>query len=236
MGLRAIRFCLKNPEIFRTQLRAVLRAAVHGSCRLLIPMISCFTELQATRNILEDVKAELTRDGLKHNKNVQLGVLLEVPSAVAIVDLLAREADFLSIGTNDLIQYAFAIDRLNEHVNYLYDTLHPAVLRLLENIVNAANARGIAVAMCGEMAGDPVNIPILLGLGMEELSMNALSIPMVKKLIRAVTMEQCQELTNEAMQMQDSIEIRRLLEAWIQERFPEDFFLDESRQANDPKQ
>jgi phosphotransferase system enzyme I (PtsI) len=233
MGLRAIRFCLKNPAIFKTQLRAILRAAAHGSCRLLIPMISCFTELQATRHILSEVKSDLAHEGLEHNNDVRLGVLLEVPSAVAIVDLLAREADFLSIGTNDLIQYAFAIDRLNEHVNYLYDTLHPAVLRLLENIVSAAQARGISVAMCGEMAGDPVNVPILLGLGLEELSMNALSIPMVKKLIRSVTMDQCRELTYQAMQMQDAGEIRLFLESWIRERFPEDFFLDESRQANE---
>ena len=153
---------------------------------------------------------------------------MEVPSAVAIGDLFAKEVDFFSIGTNDLIQYALAIDRVNEHVNYLYDTLHPAVLRLIRQITVAGQAGGIPVAMCGEMAGDPVNIPILLGLGIDELSMNALAIPRVKKFIRSISMVDCHDLTAQAFQMQDAKEIHCLLEAWIRERFPKDYFLDES--------
>jgi phosphotransferase system enzyme I (PtsI) len=159
---------------------------------------------------------------------LKLGVLVEVPSAVIIADMLAREVDFFSIGTNDLIQYALAIDRVNEHVNYLYDTLHPAVLRLIRQITNAGQARGIRVAMCGEMAGDPVNIPILLGLGIDELSMNALAIPMVKKLIRSISMEECRDLTEEAFAMQEAREIHWFLESWIRERFPKDYFVDHS--------
>lgn len=228
MGLRAIRLCLEQPEIFKTQLRAILRASVHGTCRLLIPMISCLTELQATREILAEVSHDLVREGVEFDPGVPLGILVEVPSAVAIADLLAREADFFSIGTNDLIQYSLAIDRVNEHVNYLYDTLHPALLRLIGQIVEVGEAAGIRVAMCGEMAGDPVNIPILLGLGLSELSMNALSIPMVKKLIRSMSMEECRELTARAFDMTAAPEIRGMLEGWLRERFPHDYFVPQS--------
>jgi len=228
MGLRAIRLCLDRRELFTAQLRAIFRAAVHGNCRLLIPMISCLTELRATKDIMWEVQQELVDKGREFKQNLEVGVLVEVPSAVAIADLLAREADFFSIGTNDLIQYSLAIDRVNEHVNYLYDTLHPALLRLVRQIVRAGQATGIPVAMCGEMAGDPVNIPILVGLGLDELSMNALSIPMVKKLIRAVTIDECKELTAKAFEMPTANEIRLLLERWIRERFPNDYFLEAS--------
>jgi len=228
LGLRAIRFCLERRDIFKTQLRAILRASVHGNCRLLLPMISCLTELQTSKAILEEVKAELTGEGKVFSQRMKLGILVEVPSAVAIADLLAREVDFFSIGTNDLIQYALAIDRVNEHVSYLYDTLHPAVLRLIRQIVHVGQATGIEVAMCGEMAGDPLNIPILMGLGMDELSMNALSIPIVKKFIRLISMDECRELTNKAFQMQEAQEIHDLLEGWIRARFPNDYFVDQT--------
>jgi phosphotransferase system enzyme I (PtsI) len=228
LGLRAIRFCLSRRDLFKTQLRAILRAAVYGDCRLLIPMISCLTEIQSTREVLEEVKNELSAEERPYDGNVKLGILVEVPSAVAIADLLAKEVDFFSIGTNDLIQYALAIDRVNEHVNYLYDTLHPAILRLIRHVVISGQARGIPVSMCGEMAGDPVNIPILLGLGIEELSMHALAIPMIKKLIRAISMDECRELTSLAFEMNDAREIHVLLERWIRERFPHDYFLEQS--------
>jgi phosphotransferase system enzyme I (PtsI) len=228
MGLRAIRLCLDKTDLFRTQLRAILRASAHGSCRILIPMISCLPELRATRTLLEEEMENLDRSGLQFDPEIGLGILVEVPSAAAIADLLAREADFFSIGTNDLIQYALAIDRVNEHVNYLYDTLHPAVLRMIRQIANAGEAHGIPVAMCGEMAGDPVNAPILLGMGLNELSMNALSIPMVKKLIRSISIHECQELTVRAFEMTTAHEIRGFLEEWIRERFPQDYFVSES--------
>ncbi len=228
MGLRAIRLCLSYREIFQTQLRAILRAACHGNCRLMIPMISCMSEILTTKSIINHVKAELTAEGIEFCNDYKIGILVEVPSAAAIADLLAREVDFFSIGTNDLIQYALAIDRVNEHVNYLYDTLHPAVLRLIKHVVNAGQARGIDVSMCGEMAGDPVNIPILIALGINELSMNALSIPIVKKLIRSITLEECLELTDQAFRMQEADEIHAFLESWITERFPKDYFLNNS--------
>lgn len=228
MGLRAIRLCLNHKDLFKTQLRAILRAATGGNCRLLIPMVSCLRELHATKEIINEVQHELTGEGLQYGTDIKLGVLVEVPSAVVIADLLAREVDFFSIGTNDLIQYALAIDRVNEHVNYLYDTLHPAIIRLIRQITVAGQACGLEVSMCGEMAGDPVNIPILLGLGIDELSMNSLAIPMVKKLIRMVNMDECLELTREAFDMQDAEAIHRLLEGWIQERFPKDYFIDQS--------
>jgi phosphoenolpyruvate-protein phosphotransferase (PTS system enzyme I) len=228
MGLRAIRLCLNRTDIFKTQLRAILRASVDGDCKLLIPMVSCLTELLATKQLLAEVSRELESDGLPYARHLKLGILVEVPSAVAIADLLAREVDFFSIGTNDLIQYSLAIDRVNEHVNYLYDTLHPAVLRLIRQIVSAAQAGGIPVSMCGEMAGDPVNIPILLGLGIDELSMNALAIPLVKKLIRSISMDECRELSWQAFQMYEAREIHNFLESWIMERFPSDYFVDHS--------
>jgi phosphotransferase system enzyme I (PtsI) len=229
LGFRAIRLCLSRPDLFKTQLRAIYRAAVYGNCKLLIPMISCLPELFATKQILEIVKEELRSEGLPYGNEVKLGILVEVPSAVAIADLLAKEVDFFSIGTNDLIQYALAIDRVNEHVNYLYDTLHPAILRLIRQIVSAGQAGGIPVAMCGEMAGDPVNTPILLGLGLDELSMNALAIPMVKKLIRSISMDECRELTWQAFQMSDAKEIHGFLESWIRKRFPKDYFIDQNQ-------
>jgi len=226
LGLRAIRLCLERKDMFRTQLRAILRASVHGNCKLLIPMISCLTELQATKAIIKDVQEELTAEGAEFDRHISLGILVEVPSAVAIADLLAKEVDFFSIGTNDLIQYALAIDRVNEHVNYLYDTLHPAVLRLIRQVTHVGQAAGIEVAMCGEMAGDPLNVPILLGLGIHELSMNPLSIPIVKKLIRQVRMDECRTLTDRAFQMQHADEIHSYLEGWMRERFPTDYFFD----------
>ena len=191
-------------------------------------MISCLTEIQATKEMIQEVKERAGRRGETLRPHLKLGVLVEVPSAVAIADMLAREVDFFSIGTNDLIQYALAIDRVNEHVNYLYDTLHPAVLRLIRQVINAGQARGIHVAMCGEMAGDPVNIPILLGLGIDELSMNALAIPMVKKLIRSISMDECRDLTWQAFEMQEAREIHGFLDSWIRERFPKDYFVDHS--------
>ena len=225
MGLRAIRLCLNLKGLFKTQLRAILRAAHYGNCRLLVPMISCITEIHSTKAIIAEVKAELGSEGVQFGEDTKFGILVEVPAAVAIADLLAREVDFFSIGTNDLIQYALAIDRLNEHVNYLYDTLHPAVLRLIRQVVNAGQAYGVSVAMCGEMAGDPVNVPILVGLGIDELSMNALSIPLVKKLIRSISYDDCLELTHQAFQMQSAQEIHDFLEKWIFEKFPGDYFL-----------
>ncbi|MBI5570132.1 MAG: phosphoenolpyruvate--protein phosphotransferase [Desulfomonile tiedjei] len=228
LGMRAIRLCLNHRDLFRTQLRAILRAAVLGNCQLLLPMISCLTEAQLAKTIIEEVKDDLRSEGIPFDERIKVGILVEVPSAVAIADLLAKEADFFSIGTNDLIQYALAIDRVNENVNYLYDTLHPAVLRLIRQTTSVCQATGVPIAMCGEMAGDPVSVPILLGLGINELSMNALSIPMVKKLIRSISLDECMELTRRAFEMHSAGEIRGYLSDWIKKRFPTDYFVDET--------
>ncbi len=226
LGLRAIRLCLSRKDLFKAQLRAIHRAAAHGVCRLLIPMISCIGELKAVRALIREVKDELDAAGASFDASLQVGILVEVPSAVTIADIIARDVDFMSIGTNDLIQYALAIDRVNEHVTYLYDTLHPAILRMIRQVTDAAHARGVPVSMCGEMAGDPVNIPVLLGMGLDEFSMNALSVPMVKKLIRAVSTDECRDLTETALEMHDAREIRAFLEDWIRERFPDDYFVE----------
>jgi len=189
LGLRAIRYCLKNPDVFRTQLRAILRAAAFGNVRILIPMISSYEEVLETKRILDEVADALDKEGTLFNRNVELGIMIEIPSAVIIADILAGEVDFFSLGTNDLIQYSLAIDRGNRHVAHLYHSLHPAIIRMIKNVADVVRDKGIKLFMCGEMAADPINMPILLGLGIDELSMNPQSIPAVKSMIRALKVE-----------------------------------------------
>jgi phosphoenolpyruvate-protein phosphotransferase (PTS system enzyme I) len=196
MGLRAIRFCLKEQGIFRTQLRALLRASVHGNLRIMVPLISGLSEVHAVKAIVAECREALEQEGHTVDR-VPLGIMVELPSAAIIADLLAPEVDFFAIGTNDLIQYTLAIDRGNEHVAHLYQPLHPAVLRMLTGVVKAADAEGIRVSICGEMAGEALYIPVLLGLGMRELSMNAVAIPLVKSVIRAVSLAECEALYGE---------------------------------------
>jgi phosphotransferase system enzyme I (PtsI) len=235
MGLRAIRLCLKEPEIFRVQLRAILRASAFGDVRILIPMVSSLEEVRAAKVLLEEVKADLRRRGVPFGERIPLGIMIEVPSTVAIADLLAREVDFFSIGTNDLIQYSLAIDRNNEQVAHLYEPLHPAVLRMVRQVVEAGHSCGISVAMCGEMAGEPGYVPVLLGLGLDELSMNALSIPKVKRLIRMATMEECRELVGEILKLSTAEEIREHLQREVTRRFGEEPLLAPRPPASEPK-
>ncbi len=191
LGLRAIRYCLQKPDVFMTQLRAILRAASHGKVRILFPMISRMDEIRATRQILAEAAASLDEDGLAYDKNVQIGVMIEVPSAAIMADAMAKEVDFFSIGTNDLIQYTMAIDRTNPQVAQLYNPLHPAVIRLLKMVTDAGRKHKTPVFMCGEMAGEPLCLPILLGLGLKELSTTPQSIPVVKTAIRALNEKEC---------------------------------------------
>jgi phosphotransferase system enzyme I (PtsI) len=221
LGLRAIRYCLQKRDLFRTQLRGVLRASVHENIKILYPMISGLPELYETKKLLEDVKAELRAEGIAFNEQVKIGVMIEIPSAAMIADLLAPEVDFFSVGTNDLIQYTLAIDRQNEHVAYMYEPLDPAVLRLLRMVSVASRSEGIPLAMCGEMAGDPLYAAILLGMGFQHLSMNVASIPWVKKVVRSVRMQDAVELASLVMQQPTAAQARKTAEHFMEERFPE---------------
>ncbi len=221
LGLRAIRYCLQKRDLFRTQLRGILRATVHGNIKILYPMISGLPELYETKKIMDEVKAELRAEGSAFNEQVEIGVMIEIPSAALIADLLAKEVDFFSVGTNDLIQYTLAIDRLNEHVAYMYEPLDPAVLRLLQSVSVASRNAGIRLAMCGEMAGDPLYAAILLGMGFQQLSMNVASIPWVKKVVRSVRMQDAVELATLVMQQPTAAQSRMTAERFMEERFPE---------------
>ncbi len=223
LGLRAIRLCLHRPDMFRTQLRAILRASAFGTLRIMYPMISGVAELRAANAILESVKAELRQEGVAFDSEIQVGAMIEIPSAAMTADLLAREVDFFSVGTNDLIQYALAIDRINEQVAYLYEPLHPAVLRLLRSVVSAAHNEGIWISMCGEMAGDPLHALFLVGLGFDELSMTPGAIPLMKRIIRSVTYGQAAEVAQRVFACATAAEVEGLLRQEMRARFPEYF-------------
>ncbi len=211
MGLRAIRLCLKEPELFKTQLRGILRASNYGNTSIMFPMISGIEELHRALEILEKIKHDFRRKGIPFDEEIEVGIMVEVPSAAIIADLLAKEVDFFSIGTNDLIQYSIAIDRGNEYVNYLYDPLHPAVLRLIKYIVDCAHKEGITVSMCGEMAGRTIYTPILLGMGIDQFSTNAFAISHVKEMIRKIDLTSCSDVVNHLLGMKTAEEIQAFI-------------------------
>lgn len=211
LGLRAIRLCLRELPLFRTQLRALLRASVHGNLRILLPMISGVEEVLEVKKIIRTLKRELAQKKIPHQDKVPLGIMIEVPAAVMTSNLLAREVDFFSIGTNDLIQYGLAIDRVNELVSDLYNPLHPAVIRMIYQTVQAAKAANIPVAICGEMAGDPLAITLFVGMELDSLSMNPISIPRVKKILRSLTREKSKRHLAEVIEMSTAEEIERFL-------------------------
>ena len=204
LGWRAIRFCLENIDIFKTQLRAIWRASAVGNVKIMFPMISGLEELRHAKAVLDECRQEV---GEKKTDKMEVGAMIEIPSAAISADALAREVDFFSVGTNDLIQYTIAVDRVNERIAHLYEPTHPAVLRLLKMIADAAHANKIWVGVCGEMARDVATIPILIGLGMDELSVGATSVPRVKMAVRSLAVPECQQLVDEVLQLQTSSEI-----------------------------
>jgi phosphoenolpyruvate-protein phosphotransferase (PTS system enzyme I) len=207
LGWRAIRFCLENQEIFKTQLRAILRASAVGNIKVMFPMISGLDELRRALVILDECKQQLRDANIHVAERIEVGAMVEIPSAAICASSLAREVDFLSIGTNDLIQYALAVDRVNEKVAYLYEPTHPAILRLLKMVADAAHANDIWVGVCGEMAGDVALVPLLLGLGMDELSAAATLVPRVKRAVQSLTIPECRDLVEDTLKLNTPSEI-----------------------------
>lgn len=212
LGYRAIRICLDKTEIFKTQLRALYRASIHGKLRIMFPMISSLEELLKAKEVVNEVKEELTKEGIKYSDDVEVGMMIEIPSAAVISDILAKHVDFFSIGTNDLIQYTCAVDRMNQKISHLYNQFNPAVLRLIKMVIDNAHKEGKWVGMCGESAGDSNMIPILLGFGLDEFSMSPISILPSRKLINSLSYKEMQEFANEILSMGTSEEIKEYID------------------------
>ncbi|MGB4438010.1 MAG: phosphoenolpyruvate--protein phosphotransferase [Sedimentibacter sp.] len=211
LGYRAIRLCLGNVEVFRTQLRAILRASVYGNVKIMFPMISTMKELKDSKKILEEAKKELREKNIPYKENIEIGIMIEIPSAAIISDLLAKEVDFFSIGTNDLIQYTLAVDRMNSKLAHLYSQYHPALLRLIKSIIENAHKAGIWVGMCGEAAGDPKLIPVFLGMGLDEFSMNAPSILKSRYIIRGLNKKEMEQVALNTLDMENAVEVEDYL-------------------------
>lgn len=221
LGCRSIRFSLKHTDIFRVQLRAILRASAHGKVKIMYPMISTLDELLRAREITHEVMDELQGQGIKFDRNVEMGIMIEVPSAVIAADIFAEHSDFFSIGTNDLVQYLLAVDRVNENVADIYNPLNIAVLRYLKTIASVSTSTGTPVSICGEIAGDPKYTMLLLGLGYRELSMSTKNMYQVKRIIRSVTVEECEDFSRSLLLMKKTDEIEQTVEAMMKQKFPD---------------
>jgi phosphotransferase system enzyme I (PtsI) len=211
LGLRAIRYCLRHQDVFRTQLRAILRAGACGNVAVMLPMITGIQEVETSRRIIHEVATELRAEGLACDPHMPVGVMIEVPSAVVIADALAREVDFFSIGTNDLAHYLLAIDRRNMHVAYLHEPLHPAVMRAVKYVIDCAHREGIGVSICGELAADPYCLPVFLGMGVDALSASPHFVPIVKHLVRKLRKEDCIELARAVLMTTDVAAANRMV-------------------------
>ena len=215
LGLRAIRFCLQRPDVFMTQLRAILRAAAYGNVRLMFPMISGLEEVMETKILLKEAAAQLEAEGVPYSENFEIGIMIEVPSAVIMAERLAQEVDFFSIGTNDLTQYTLAIDRGNQKVAHLYNSLHPAVLRMIKQVVEVGKANDVRVCICGEMASEPANMPVLLGLELDELSMTPQSLPAVKEMIRGLSFSESKKFAAKVMEATSVAEVTSMMDSFV---------------------
>jgi phosphotransferase system enzyme I (PtsI) len=215
LGLRAIRYCFEHPDLFEAQIAGLLRAATRGNLRIMLPMISGVGELRMAKEIIKGVERRLEREGKEYKKDVPIGIMVEVPSAAISAELLAKEADFFAVGTNDLMQYLLAIDRTNERVDYLYHPLHPAMLRTLDMVSTAARSAGLSVSVCGEMAGDIEHTPILVGLGFDQLSCNAAAIPKVKRIVRELRKDDCEKLVADALTCATHQEVDELVRDFL---------------------
>ncbi len=221
MGWRAIRFCLAQPEIFKTQLRAILRASTNPNVKIMYPMISNLDEVLKANELLEECKKELANDGVPFNAGIDVGVMIEVPSAALIAHLIAPHVSFFSIGTNDLVQYTLAVDRVNERIAYLYEPTHPAILRLIKNTIDVGHEHGIWTGICGEMAGNPILVPLLIGMGADELSVSPGAVPMVKDVIRKLTYTQAEELAEAAMGSNSGRDVMQRCRELVEQIAPE---------------
>ena len=215
---RAIRISLNRPDIFKVQLRALLRASAFGDIHIMYPMIASVEEVKAANAMLDECKEELMAEGVAFNTDIKVGIMIEVPAAAVISPILAKYVDFFSIGTNDLCQYTLAVDRMNEAIGNLYQPLHPAVLRLIKHVIDASHEQGKFTGMCGELAGDPVATMILLGLGLDEFSMTASSIPLIKNILRSVTKAECEAFAQKALTMDTAEEITAYAKSLLAEK------------------
>ncbi|MBU3130320.1 phosphoenolpyruvate--protein phosphotransferase [Clostridium tagluense] len=212
LGYRAIRVCLDKVDIFKTQLRAILRASAYGNIKIMFPMISSIEELRAAKAILEEVKNDLHKENIAFNEKLEVGIMIEIPAAAIISDLFAREVDFFSIGTNDLIQYTTAVDRMNEKISHLYNPFHPALLRLVKMVIDNAHKENKWVGMCGEVAGDPKLIPVLIGMGLDEFSMSPISILRARGIIRNISQEKMRDLAQQVVNLPTATEVEKFIE------------------------
>jgi phosphotransferase system enzyme I (PtsI) len=235
LGWRAIRFCLERPDIFKAQLRALLRASIQGNIQIMFPMISSLEELDRAKAVLNEVKADLERRSVPYKKDMKGGSMIEVPAAVSVADLLAKECDFFSIGTNDLIQYSLAVDRVNERIAHMYEPAHPGVLRMIHHTVRAAKAAKIPCAICGEMAGDPLFTELLVGLGVDSLSMSAVALPVVRAEIASTRLSQAKRLAKRVLEMRTGEDVRHMLQQRFRGRRAMEIYLSHL-EPKDPKE